>query len=108
MRPRVVRTSEAAAYVGLARHTLENLRSSGGGPRCFKLDRVVRYNLAALDQWLEDHRDEPSALAAPSSRVIVDAERANDRRVEGQIHNINDASALREGRAALESQDSLF
>ncbi len=56
LRPRALRTRQAAEYIGLSPHTLENLRSTGRGPRFFKLGRVVVYELGDLDLWLEAQR----------------------------------------------------
>ena len=56
LRPRALRTPQAAEYVGLSPHTLENLRSDGTGPRFFKIGRVVVYDVADLDSWLEAQR----------------------------------------------------
>jgi len=46
-------TKAAAQYIGLAAHTLEKMRSSGGGPKYMKLGRAVRYSPDLLDEWME-------------------------------------------------------
>lgn len=46
-------TEQAAAYVGLAKNTLDRWRWSGDGPRFRKLGRSVRYTRADLDAWLD-------------------------------------------------------
>ena len=56
VRPRALRTPQAAEYVGLSPHTLENLRSDGAGPQFFKIGRVVVYDVADLDSWLDAQR----------------------------------------------------
>jgi predicted DNA-binding transcriptional regulator AlpA len=53
--PARLRTPSAAAYVGLAPATLERLRAVGGGPAFIKLGpRVVVYEVAALDAWVNE------------------------------------------------------
>jgi hypothetical protein len=47
---------EAADYVRLAKGTLDNLRTTGKGPRFAKLGRKVVYDTHDLDRWLEDHK----------------------------------------------------
>jgi excisionase family DNA binding protein len=49
-------TEQAARYVGLARRTLEKMRSVGGGPSFRKHGRYVRYHIADLDAWSESRR----------------------------------------------------
>lgn len=51
-----VDTVEAARLCGLAAHTLENLRHTGGGPRFIKLARKVLYDPADLQVWLEGRK----------------------------------------------------
>ena len=45
-------TNEAARYCGLAKATLDQLRTKGGGPPYYKLGRKVVYDTADLDHWL--------------------------------------------------------
>jgi len=50
-------TLAAARYVGLAKSTLDKLRTtSSDGPRFLKLGRRVVYSVADLDAWLAAHR----------------------------------------------------
>ena len=42
----------AAERTGLSANTLNNLRSSGGGPKFLKLGRAVRYSEADINAWL--------------------------------------------------------
>ncbi|HEX8480522.1 MAG TPA: helix-turn-helix domain-containing protein [Allosphingosinicella sp.] len=51
--PRMIDTATAAAYLGLAKNTLEKMRLYGGGPRFSKYGRAVRYNIDELDAWIE-------------------------------------------------------
>jgi len=53
---RLLKTKEAAAYLGLSVRTLENWRYQGRGPKVTTLDRTVRYDLRDLDAWIEDHK----------------------------------------------------
>ena len=48
----VMNTVEAAAYLRLAKPTLEKLRLTGNGPNFLKLGRSVRYTRSSLDSWL--------------------------------------------------------
>ncbi|MBY8829818.1 helix-turn-helix transcriptional regulator [Hephaestia mangrovi] len=48
-------TVEAAAYVGLAKNTLEKMRSYGDGPKYIKYRRSVRYRIKYLDAWVLAH-----------------------------------------------------
>ena len=58
MRKRILRTSEAAEYVGLSRSTLEKMRLSGDGPRSIRLGgRAVGYDVRDLDEWLDHQRE---------------------------------------------------
>ncbi len=50
--PHTVDTNGAAAYIGLARNTLEKLRVTGGGPRFVKLGRAVRYRVSDLEAYV--------------------------------------------------------
>ena len=50
------RTSDAAAYCGCSKSTLEKLRCTGGGPAFIKLGRTVVYDTADLDAWLASRR----------------------------------------------------
>jgi excisionase family DNA binding protein len=48
---KALNTSEAAAYLGLSRGTLEVWRSLGKGPRYRKFGRRVLYELKDLDDY---------------------------------------------------------
>ena len=49
-------TTEAAAYVGLAKSTLEKLRLTGYGPIYLKVSRSVLYDIRDIEAWLTKHR----------------------------------------------------
>ena len=54
---RILRTAEAAEYVGLSASTLEKKRLIGGGPDFIRLGgRAVGYDIKDLDEWLEAQR----------------------------------------------------
>ena len=54
MTRRILRTPEAAEYVGLSASTLEKKRVTGDGPEFIRLGgRAVGYDVAALDAWLD-------------------------------------------------------
>ena len=64
---RILRTTEAAAYVGLSRSKLEKLRLSSGGPRFLRLGgRAVGYDRKDLDAWLDEQRDAASNVRSDS------------------------------------------
>jgi predicted DNA-binding transcriptional regulator AlpA len=50
--PALTDTAGASAHVGVPARTLEHWRYVGEGPPYYKLGRSVRYDLAALDEWL--------------------------------------------------------
>ena len=60
-KPRIVRTPEAAAYLGLSASALEKKRITGDGPEFVRLGgRAIGYELAALDAWIEEQRKKSS------------------------------------------------
>lgn len=55
---RILRTPEAAQYVGLSPSTLEKLRLTDNGPRFIRLGgRAVGYDVRDLDAWLDGQRE---------------------------------------------------
>ena len=55
---RVLRTPEAADYIGLSPSTLEKMRGSGDGPVFVRLGgRAVGYDIQDLDDWLDEQRN---------------------------------------------------
>lgn len=54
--PLKMRAPEAASYLRIAPSTLAKMRCYGGGPRFAKAGpRLVIYDRADLDAWLETH-----------------------------------------------------
>ncbi len=54
MTKRILRTPEAAEYVGLAVSTLEKMRLVGDGPEFVRLGgRAVGYDVRKLDAWID-------------------------------------------------------
>jgi predicted DNA-binding transcriptional regulator AlpA len=51
MRSENLTTIEAAAWLGLAKSTLEKARVTGAGPMFLKLGRAVRYRREDLESW---------------------------------------------------------
>lgn len=49
----MLRTKQAADYIGLQETTLEAWRCRGGGPIFLKLGKAVRYRQADLDAFIE-------------------------------------------------------
>ena len=55
---RVLRTSDAAAYLGISASTLERMRSTDEGPRFVRLGgRSIGYDVRDLDNWLDRQRE---------------------------------------------------
>jgi predicted DNA-binding transcriptional regulator AlpA len=64
---RILRTPDAAEYVGLAESTLEKHRVAGTGPRFIRLgSRAVGYDIRDLDAWLDGHRETPASVTRPT------------------------------------------
>lgn len=64
---RILRTSQAAEYVGLSRSTLEKMRPLGRGPRFVRLgSRAVGYDIGDLDAWLDRQRSRGSCDSTDS------------------------------------------
>ncbi len=67
---RILRTPEAASYLGLSPSTLEKLRLEGGGPEFVRLGRrALGYDVAALDAWLDKRRTETRQTGAASAKA---------------------------------------
>ena len=57
MQARIVRTPDAARYVGLTPSTLEKMRLYVTGPPFIRLGpRAVGYSISDLDSWIEARR----------------------------------------------------
>jgi len=62
LKPRLLREKDAAAYIGMSVYYLRNGRYNGAlvhqtpPPRHIKLQRAIRYELAALDEWIDEQR----------------------------------------------------
>jgi predicted DNA-binding transcriptional regulator AlpA len=70
---RVLRTPEAAEYVGLSASTLEKFRLTGNGPLYRRAGpKIVVYRPEDLDAWLNSHRyrstSDPGSATAGGSR----------------------------------------
>jgi predicted DNA-binding transcriptional regulator AlpA len=69
----VLRTPQAAAYVGLSASTLEKFRLTGNGPAYQKAGpKIVVYRVEDLDAWLSARRrtstSDTGSLAASEAR----------------------------------------
>jgi predicted DNA-binding transcriptional regulator AlpA len=72
MQPRVLRTPDAAQYLGLTASTLEKMRLFGNGPRFIRLGcRAVGYAIGDLDSFIDARRctstSDPGTKAATRS-----------------------------------------
>lgn len=52
----MMRTIDAAAFMGLSASTLTKLRLTGGGPVYLKLGKTVVYDRSDLQNWLDSKR----------------------------------------------------
>jgi predicted DNA-binding transcriptional regulator AlpA len=52
----MMRTLEAATFLGLSASTLTKLRLTGGGPAYLKLGKTVVYDPSDLKGWLDSKR----------------------------------------------------
>ena len=71
---RILRTVEAAEYIGLTASSLEKMRGRGCGPRFVKLgSRAVGYRLDDIDRWIDAQRrkttTKPKAGTSPTRLV---------------------------------------
>lgn len=55
---------EAARYLGVKVHTLENWRYLGKGPRFYRVGQLVKYDQADLDAWLDGRVEETTDAAS--------------------------------------------
>lgn len=69
---RLLKTPEAAAYLGIAAATLETWRCRGGGPKYRKVGkRAVRYAPADLDAWLAERTRESTSDDTALQRTVI-------------------------------------
>ena len=62
--PEILRTDEAATYLGVSPQTLAKWRLTGDGPVYIKLGRRVRYRRATLDEFVS-RKTYPNTSAYP-------------------------------------------
>lgn len=48
--------SDAAAYLAMSRAWLRKVRGQNRGPAYLRIGRSIRYRVADLDAWLDQHR----------------------------------------------------
>lgn len=77
--PRLLRTPEAARYLGLSGRTLEKHRTYGTGPLYRKLGGRVVYTIVDLDAWA--NRGKRSSTSDPGIGTVLPA-----RHHDGQMH----------------------
>jgi len=66
---KILRTREAADYVGLAKSTLDKKRLIGDGPPFVRLSaRAIGYDREALDAWLRSRGVQSTSEAEPGVR----------------------------------------
>ena len=57
MEKRILRTTEAAEYIGLSASALSKMRTKGDGPEFIRLSaQAVGYDIQALDAWIESRK----------------------------------------------------
>ena len=74
--PRLLRTQEAARYLGLSRRTLEKHRSYGTGPTYRKLGGRVVYALDDLNVWA--NRGLRRSTSDPGTGIVHPAKRMDE------------------------------
>jgi len=74
--PRLLRTQEAARYLGLSRRTLEKHRSYGTGPTYRKLGGRVVYALDDLNVWAD--RGLRRSTSDPGTGTVHPAKRMDE------------------------------
>jgi predicted DNA-binding transcriptional regulator AlpA len=60
----------AAHRLGVSRSLLRKLKRTGGGPRCFKLGRCVRYRIEDLEEWLETRAVQPKGTGGQTGAIF--------------------------------------
>jgi hypothetical protein len=60
----LVNPRDAAAYLGCSRQWLAVLRMKASGPAYHKHGSWVRYRVADLDAWVDQHRVQPGAAGS--------------------------------------------
>lgn len=69
--PRLLRTEEAARWLGLSGRTLEKHRCTGTGPSYRKLGGRVVYMLSDLQAWVDDgERHSTARKGLPATRPL--------------------------------------
>jgi predicted site-specific integrase-resolvase len=53
---KLISSKEAAAVLGISPGTLENWRTRGYGPPYVKYSNLVKYELGAIYEWIENRR----------------------------------------------------
>lgn len=66
--PRLLRTEEAARWLGLSARTLEKHRCTGGGPAYRKLGGRVVYLVDDLEAWIAASVRRSTSYAGPLGR----------------------------------------
>ncbi|MFN3585789.1 helix-turn-helix transcriptional regulator [Phenylobacterium sp.] len=66
--PRLLRTDEAARWLGLSGRTLEKHRCTGKGPSFRKLGGRVVYTIADLQAWIDEGERRVTTPRVPPSR----------------------------------------
>ena len=68
---RVLRTAQAAEYVGLSASTLEKFRLNGSGPVYQKAGpKIVVYRPEDLDAWLSSQRRRSTSDLGSTARAV--------------------------------------
>lgn len=68
MNEQLLTTDEAAQRLGVSPNHLEKLRVVGGGPGFVKLGRAVRYEPAALQDWVASCRRRSTSHTSATTR----------------------------------------
>jgi predicted DNA-binding transcriptional regulator AlpA len=54
---RLLKTKDAAEYLGMSERTLRNWHYLSTGPKVTQLGRAIRYDIKDLDVWIETQKE---------------------------------------------------
>jgi predicted DNA-binding transcriptional regulator AlpA len=67
----LLRTPDAARYLGLSTSLLEKLRQRGEGPTYVKIGRAIVYDPCDLDDWIDRNKVPPCESRPPRDRSFL-------------------------------------
>lgn len=67
MPPKLLTETATADLLAVSKKTLQTWRQRGAGPAYVKLGTAVRYPLADLERWIDQHRPTAECIIRPAS-----------------------------------------